>query len=393
MPRKVRIIVFFLCLGCFSVVFSQEKAVNKHFFESEYLIGKIIPNDFDYFPKNGPQQIVAFNYGILKHDTSSWGRFYNFPEIGITALYGNAGNNRVFGHQISLLPFVTFNVFNQSKAVYKLRIGLGASYFSERFDIINNPTNNVISSIFSWDIRTALYRNIIETNKFVLKFGVGFAHQSNSHTKIPNKGMNSLLFSISGQFYNSEDYKKPERINNAAYASKDKFIHFRQGFGFHEQNEYEGPQTNLVRPVYSTTVGFGKIINHHVKLSTGFTYRFYQHYYDHITDSNIVGLSNHPSLNASNFLIYFNGELFMHHVGLDFDLEVNVFKPFFNHFHPSKNVVSTLRQLLSTRKGLNLYLFDTHSLPKTNIYIGAYVNTNLGRADFMEFSVGMLKKL
>ena len=139
MPRKVRIIVFFVCFGCFSVVFSQEKTVNTHFFESEYFIGKIIPNDFDYFPKNGPQQIVAFNYGILKHDTSSWGRFYNFPEIGITALYGNAGNNRVFGHQISLLPFVTFNVFNQSKPTYTFRVGLGASYFSGRFDIEKNP--------------------------------------------------------------------------------------------------------------------------------------------------------------------------------------------------------------------------------------------------------------
>lgn len=393
MPRKIRIIVFFLCFGCFSVVFSQEKIVSTHFFETEYLIGKIIPNDFNVFPKNGPQQIVAFNYGILKHDTASWGRFYNFPEIGITALYGNAGNNRVFGHQLSLLPFVTFNVLNRAKPTYYLRVGLGTSYFSERFDSIENPKNNVISSRFSWDFRTTFYSTILQKNKFALKLALGIAHQSNSHTKIPNKGMNSYFIGISGQFYNSEEYKKPERMNNAAYASKDNLIHFRQGFGFHEQSEKEGPKTGVVKPVYTTAVGIGFIKNKHIKWSIGISGRFYQHYYDHLKENTIDDLSGNNFFNSSNFIVYGNMEFLMNHVGLDADLEVNLYKPFFNEFNPSRNFTSTMRQIISTRTGLNFYLFNTNQFTTTNFYIGTSVNTNLGRADFMEFSVGIIKAL
>ena len=393
MSRKARITLFLVFFSFFLTAFSQEKKELTHFFEGEYLSGKIIPNEPGNFPKNGPQQIVAFHFGILKHDTSSWGRFYNFPEIGITSLYGNAGNNSVFGHQLSLLSFITFNIFNKSKATHQLRVGLGTSYFSERFNKINNPTNNVISSRFSWDFRTTLYRTIFQKNKFALKLGVGIAHQSNSHTKIPNKGMNSYFIGISGQFFNAETVKKPNRISNASFAGKNTIIQFRNGVGFHEQSEEEGPRTNTVKPVYSTAISYGFIKNEHVKWTIGATYRFYQHYYDHLSNNEIANLDGNQVLESSNFLIFGGVELLMNHVGLDGELEVNLYKPFFNAFNPSRNLISTMRQILSTRTGLNLYLFDANSFQSYNVYTGVHVNTNLGRADFMEISLGLIKKL
>lgn len=393
MPRTTRIILFLACFCHFSAIFSQEKTAKTYFFESEYLFGKIIPNEPSNFPKNGPQQIVAFHFGTLKHDSSSWGRFYNFPEIGITALYGNAGNNQIFGHQLSAMPFITFNVFNKLKAQHQLRVGLGTSYFSERFDKIDNPRNNVISSRFSWDFRTTLYRTIFQKNKFALKLGVGVAHQSNSHTKIPNKGMNSYFIGISGQFFNSENHKKPVRISNSSFAGKKKIIQVREGFGFHEQSEEEGPKTGVVKPVYSTSIGYGFIKNEHVKWIVGGTYRFYKHYYDHLSNNKISDLDGNQVFESSNFLIFGGVELLMNHVGVEGELEVNLYKPFFKEFNPSRNAASTMRQILSTRTGLNFYLFDANSFSSYNIFSGVHVNTNLGRADFMEISVGLIKKL
>lgn len=396
MPRKVRIIHNFLGLCSFFsffIAFSQEKPAKTYFLEGEYLFGKIIPNEPGNFPKNGPQQIIAFHYGMLQHDTTSWGRFYNFPEIGVTALYGNAGNNRVFGHQFSVLPFITFSVFNKAKTPHQLRVGLGTSYFSERFNKIENPTNNVISSRFSWDFRVTLYRTILQKNKFALKLGVGIAHQSNSHTKIPNKGMNSYFIGISGQFFNSENKPKPMRISNQQFAGKQPIVHFRQGFGFHEQSQEEGPKTDVVKPVYTTAVGIGFIKNEHIKWNIGVSGRFYQHYYDHLNENEIEGLDGNKSLESSNLMVFGGVELLMNHVGIDGDLEVNLFKPFFNEFNPSRNIISTLRQILSTRTGLNLYLFDANKFTGTNFYTGVHVNTNLGRADFMEINVGVVKKL
>ena len=43
---------------------------------------------------------------------------------------------------------------------------------------------------------------------------------------------------------------------------------------------------------------------------------------------------------------------------------------------------------LTARLGINAYLFDTNKLPPHNIFIGANLNTNLGKADFTEFSLG-----
>lgn len=387
MPRKIRIISLFL-FGFVSSIYSQEKEDQKNlFFEGEYAAGKIIPNFFDNFPKNTMQNTVSFSVGNYRTDTTKWERYYNFPEVGFSLNFSHFGNNQIFGQQVSLGKFIDFSVFNKSKHNYHLKLGLGMSYFNKTYHPVNNPENIIVSAPFTWDFRIALNREILSRDKFSLKLGVGLAHQSNSHVNLPNKGMNSFLIGISGQFYENAKKERP-LVNNDYNRSKKSFVKFRYGLGYHEQSENEGPVQGINQPVHSASLGYGYTINHHSKVSVGFTYRFYQHYYNDLSANRGEKLNGDPTLQASNFILFVNNEFLMGHVGLDLELEFNLYKPYFNYHHPSKGVISTLRQILSTRKGLNFYAKNTNTLPKSNLFLGVYVNTNMGIADFLEFSIG-----
>ena len=353
-------------------------------------MGKIIPNYGDTFPKTTLQQGFSINIGSQNTDTSGWAKYYNYAETGIMLNYANFGNNKVFGHQFSINPYASFPVFNKAKADYHFKIGMGLSYFTTHFDSVTNNTNNMIGSAFTWEFKLFLYRNLLATDNFNLRMGFGFSHESNGHTVMPNMGINSALLSLSGQFYKRKDnlLETPVRIKGKNYSPKKFFIHFREGFGWHGQNREEGPKEHRILPVYASSFGAGYIYNKHLKLRAGLTYKFYEQYRTHLAENYIEGLSDNPNLSSSTFVFYVGNEFLMSHVSMDVELGVNLYKPFYRHYHPSDKIGIELMKLIATRLGVNLYLFNTNKLPKHNFFVGGNINANLGKADFTEFSLG-----
>ncbi len=391
MSRKVGLIGFLL-LSLSSLCYSQGSSnPNSHFIEPEYMIGKVIPMSNNFaFPSTGYQQTVAINYGFTNNDTTKWGKYYNHAESGFMLLYSNLGNNQVLGHQYSLLPFVSFRVFNNFKTPFKLKMGAGISYFTSRFDSTGNPTNEIVGSQFTWDVKIFLYKSIYKRDGFSLKLGLGFSHESNGHTRLPNLGVNSPMMSITGQFYNQKEdnYVKPNRIKRANISPKKYYITFEEGLGFHDQDETEGPAMGFLKPVYSSDVSAAVLFNKHIKLRAGFTYRYYKTYYDHIADNQIEELIDSPNWSSSNFSFYLGNEFLMGHMSIDALLGVNLHKPFYRKFNPGTGVGLTLQKNLLTRIGLNLYLINTHKLPKHNLFLGAHIKANMAKADYTELTLG-----
>ena len=383
MSRKIKLVSLIFIGSCFQCI-AQEKNI---FFQPEYSIGKIIPNgQIDTFPTVKAQQIFALNIGGVRLDTNSWGKYYNFPETGVTFLYSNLGNNEVFGHQLSILPFASFKIFNN----YKLRIAAGVAYFSTFFDSINNPTNEVIGSHFTWDVKAMISRKIVSSKNFNLQLGVGFSHESNGHTRLPNLGINTVLASISAQFYtrNNEEFEFPLRKKGANRSPTKHFINIQEGIGFHEQDPTEGPLTNRSKPVYSSSIAYGFIFNNHIKLRAGLVYRFYEQYHTHLKENNVIGLSENIKKSSSNVILVVGNEFLMSHIGIDIRLGVNLHKPFYRQFNPQTDIGTRLRKIFSSRIGLNLYLKNTNELPPHNLFIGAHIVANMAKADFTEFSLG-----
>ena len=382
-----------LCITSFAQSDTNKQG---HFINPEYMIGKIIPaSNNSVFPETGYQQVFALSYGFTNNDTTKWGKFYHQPEAGIMLLYSNLGNNDILGHQFGLLPFINFKVFNKLKNPFNLRFAGGASYFTNRFDSIANPTNEVIGAQFTWDVKVFLFKTLYKKNGFNLQMGVGFSHESNGHTRLPNLGINTPMFSLSGKFHNKheDNYTNFKRTKRGNVSPKSYFFTVRQGIGLHEQDETEGPKMGVLKPVYATSMSGAILFNKHLKLRAGFTYRFYQHFYDHIIDSNVVNLKSNPTQNASNINFFIGNEFLMSHVSIDIELGVNLYRPFYNQFNPGTKIGTTLQKTLSSRIGSNLYLFNTNKLPKHNVFIGAHIKANMAKADYTEFTIGYTYKI
>ena len=166
------------------------------------MIGRVIPNYLSRFPNTHMQHGLALNLGSFKTDTnSSWAKYYNYPQTGVSLFYSNIGNNQIFGHEFSAMAFISYNIFNKIKNPYYLKIGIGAAYFTTHYDSITNPRNVDVGSSFSWSFQAGVYKTIVEKKGLNLKLGFVFSHASNGHTQLPNFGINSTLISLSAQFY------------------------------------------------------------------------------------------------------------------------------------------------------------------------------------------------
>ncbi|PCI96241.1 MAG: hypothetical protein COB15_11145 [Flavobacteriales bacterium] len=391
MSRKVKLIVFLL-FSFSSYCFGQDTIrPNAHFIEPEFMIGKVLPMSNNFaFPSTGSQKTIALNYGFTNNDTTKWGKYYNHAESGFMFLYSNLGNNQVLGHQYSILPFVTFRVFNKLKNPFKLKLGAGISYFTTRFDSLGNPHNEIIGSQFTWDVKVFLYKSIYKKGGFNLKFGVGFSHESNGHTRLPNLGVNSPMASITGQFYNQKEdnYFHPTRIKRKNVSPKKYYVTLEEGLGFHDQDETEGPEMGNLKPVYSSDLSFAILFNKHIKLRTGFTYRYYKTYYDHIVENKTERLIDNPNWSSSNLNFYIGNEFLMSHLSIDVLLGINLHKPFYQKFNPGTGIGVSLQKRMLTRIGANLYLINTHKLPKHNLFIGAHIKANMAKADYTDLTIG-----
>jgi hypothetical protein len=377
-------------IAFFATGYSQVDSKKQSYFQPEYTFGKVIPNYADTFPKSSIQQGITLNFGAQITDTSSWGKYYNYPETGLMIHYANYGNNKVFGHSVGINPYVSFPVFNKAKADYHFKIGMGMAVFNTHFDSLSNNTNNMIGSKVTWDFKLFLYRNLIAKEDFNLRFGFGFSHESNGHTVMPNMGINSALFSLSGQFYKNKDNLNttPPRVKGLIHSPKKFFIHYREGIGWHAQNRAEGPKVDRILPVYAASLSGGYIYNNHIKMRVGLTHKYYQQYKTHLDENYVEGLSENKFMSSSAIVLFVGSEFLMSHVSMDTELGVNLYKPFYRKFNPSTKVGVSLMKLISTRLGVNLYLFNTNNLPKHNFFIGGNINANLGKADFTEFSLG-----
>ena len=123
---------------------------------------------------------------------------------------------------------------------------------------------------------------------------------------------------------------------------------------------------------------------------------FYEHYYDYIQRNDLAPYNEAPVINASNFGIFFGGEFLLSHVGLEFQMGINFYKPFYEVDwllnEKELNWYYELKKHVPVRMGMKLYALNTNDNPKHNFFLGANINANLGQADFTELSLGYVRR-
>lgn len=376
----------------------------------EYSIGKTSTANVN-FPSLSPQQGLLFTIGSTNNDDShEWKRQLNHPETGVTFSFVSFGNSTQLGNTFSVVPYMDFKVMQKWSSRYNLKVGLGASYFPIIYDEIENPNNKAISTHFTWAFRSNLYYKLLQSENYKVKLGLGYFHNSNGHTRLPNNGLNTFLFSVYSELnFNKKEVTVVEESNITHDKTSQRYFTTRFGLGQRVLSKYN----NDSKDVYAFSASTGKIINKTFKYGYGLYYRLYKDYYDYINESGALvaelypNYKENPAWYASNIGVFGSGELLLSHFGIEFELGINLHKPSYKfdwQINEEKyvdgvyqlgelNWYYNIKKTISSRLGAKLYAINTNKAPKHNVFLGAFINSNFGQADFSELTLGYMYSL
>ncbi|MCB0468617.1 MAG: acyloxyacyl hydrolase [Aequorivita sp.] len=409
---KQQLTIFFLFVT-FSSFAQKEADWKKSAFTitPELLLGLTMESN-DNFPDTKLQKQAILNFGNHQNNNpQEWAQRLKAPKTGLSIGITDFGNLDSLGISITAMPFIEFKAFGSDR--WKVFTGMGASYFTKKFDAETNPQNQAVTTDITWAFRMYLYYQFLSTKKIDWRAGIGYSHHSNGHTRLLNQGYNSFLVSLSAEIKNPLNSPK---IDTAAILPSYKrtvydYYAFRGGLG---QNAF-ALAFNDKKNVYTIAGEYGRVYNNTFKIGIGFYYRFYQHYYDYIEGNESLVQNGrefdyfrgNPWYYATNLGLSLHGEIFLNHFGIDLQLGYNLHKPAYKlDWRINEGWDNTPREIsrswvlgeldgsykkkyrISSRLGLKYYLIGIDKASKNNLYIGAHLNANLGQADFTELSLG-----
>ncbi len=386
---KIRFVFILWAILYSSICISQTdsgKSCHSFFIEPEILAGKIAPN-YEPYPPSSAKETFVLDFGESNIDNKPWSRYYNHPDAGISVAFSQLGNPSVFGNELDVMPFITFNTTRRLKNTWYFKIGIGASFFTKHFDSVSNPEDNAIGSTVTWNFKLFIYRSLWVTKNFNFRLCGGYCHSSDGHTALPNLGLNSALIGISAQFNRhpaDPDFLYPEKP--VEKTPDEYFIQLRTGFGMHARGSPFGPYDGPIYGVGSAAISGGIIFNKHVKVRAGFTYRDYGKLMDYTGQP-------YSTWQSSNIIFSLGCEFLVGHFGLDIEGGINLYKPFYHHFYEDYEGSTTstfyyLKSIFPMRLGLNYYFINPAKNTRFNIFMGADIDANFGQADFSELNLG-----
>jgi hypothetical protein len=396
----VKMVLFILTVfNFFTIGMSQDSTVNRtniFFFGPEYSIGKIVPTR-SQFPGSGFSYYYILNLGVFNNSPiNRWASFYNYPFTGISLTMNMLGNERIYGKQVTLMPYIELNTGNRLKNSIYFKLGLGCSYFTRHFDASEDPENKEIGSVLTWSFQSFMYYSLFTSKHLSISIGGGYLHSSNGHVQLPNFGLNQAAFSVSTKFFTKEinpDFQ-PKSSRITVNRENKFYLMARFGLGIHEYGSAGGPVGGPKRLVNSFTVSSGFLLRNYIKLDAGFAARYYHHYYNQIINTAPSNFSDKPKINASNLYFLLGAEFLVGRIGMDIEGGLNLYKPYYReHYLTLEGDIGFdywLKQLFNSKLGLNYYLINPKKNPKINCFIGANITANFGQADFSEVCIGMV---
>lgn len=389
MPKYCLLTVFALCA---SSLLAQENSQKQSPFVAEvyYSAGKVAPVYRD-FPKTILANTVELHLGYQTYGSQRWHKLFNYPRLGLSFIYQELGNPKVLGQQFSIVPTVYFSTAKKENAKFfaEFRYGLGLACFTNPYDAKENPNNDGAGSAFTWQytIGTNMRWNI--SRKISFNLGAVWYHASNSHTQLPNVGVNNfavyfgLLAYPNGRLQRTHD-------KDSIGIDKKWHLNFRFGSGWHEMGNAFGPKGGKKYPVYTASIYTTRRLAKAITAKMGFIYRYYPMYHTFLEQHQVF--DSKLTLGSSAFIVFVGADFLLGHFAISLEAGVNVYKPaykpFYEFYEKSTPINYYTKQYLATRFGLNYYILDPYLHPRNNVFVGAYVSANSGQAEFLELNLG-----
>jgi hypothetical protein len=408
--------LIFLLILCFSNLKGQENNHSPFSITPEIIFG--VTNDSNTnFPRTKLQKQAIISFGWHnKKETQEWTSYIKNTKTGFSIGYTDLGNKSQLGEVFTLQPFLEFNAFRSEDL--NVHIGSGVSYMTKKYNPISNEFNKAVSTDFTWSFRLFMYYDFIKSKEINWRVGTGFTHHSNGHSKLPNQGYNSLLISLGAEIEPSKKKLSISEPLDKREKTVSNYYSIRSGLGLNVLST----AFDKKEEVYTISGEYGRIYNNTFKIGFGSYVRFYQNYYNYISNNESLvqdgrefsDLKSNAFLNSLNIGITANGELLLNHVGIDLQIGINLYKPAYKidwrinqgwgdvpkiivedpiyyRLGDVEESYFKVKRTVSARFGLKYYLKGTTEKTSNNFYIGAFINSNLGQADFTEFAFGYVK--
>lgn len=393
-------VLFFLIGVCLIPAFTthgQETGKDSWFLESALLAGRSIPN-FSRFPDADIRQSFLIGVGKIHQDDSThWHRYYNRPSLSLSFLYSDLGSDEL-GKELSLIPYIVLNFSKKKQKSFYARFGLGLSYATNPWDSLTNRNNEILGAHWNWIFHAGLERTLVHKPRWNVKLGAAYLHSSNSHTNLPNFGLNSVMLTLTAQYFQSPVI--PLNTDLASVGPDKRKIFFAQlvpGLGIHELGGTRRPRNGPNKYIPSIAVHGGIIFRRHLKVKLGLTYRYYDSFRDDIRDNQLEEFNEAPVWNATHIFLGIGAEYLVGHVGLDLESGFTIHKPYFDHWYEKFASDKTewdrwRNKNIPRRIGMNFYLLNTNKNPAQNLFLGLHINANWATADFMGYTIGYVKR-
>lgn len=362
--------------------------VEKKYFNADICAGYNVKN-YPGFPQQQlPTTVLRIRAGKHYSGAKAWHRNYRYPYAGINVCMASFGNAKVLGYAGAAM--FDFILHQKLGARFHLEegISLGAAIYSKKFDKVNNPTNIVIGSRATAFVSASVSGVWFLKNKNAIVTGFSVFHGSNAHTAIPNVGINVPALHLGYRFGYG---KNLEASNVEAMELHQPKWHFslRVALGINEQgtstNATDGPKY----PIYLSGLYLSKRVGAINKLSFGVEGWYNTGVYAYIESHNEKNKNSHAASMAAQGVVAH--EFLFNHFTLLAQGGLYFYNPFYRQQYKdfyNGDLKAQLKTRITAKLGIQYYFKNIFNSEGKQLFVGTYVKTNFGQADFWENGIG-----
>lgn len=202
MPKTVtKHIILPLCLICIALLVKAQDTVFNKSQQSQVSLtgftGNIIAHCDTLRPlTHGRVYGVRFTLTQKVDGSRAWHRLHKMPNIGLSLIYIDLGDNKVQGSAWGLQPIIAYPIINCQNFLVKPEMGLGLAYVTQKYSPLTNPTNVAISTSMNYWASVNLISTYRLTEHCNVTAGIETNHFSNGAIKKPNYGLNIIGISL-----------------------------------------------------------------------------------------------------------------------------------------------------------------------------------------------------
>ena len=134
--------------------------------------------------------------GVKSTGEKLWEQIANYPIRGIGWSKVRFSKRDELGSPWALYGFYRSHILRKKRYSWNYKLAVGISSGWKQYDPVTNPNNDVIGSKFNAYVEINTGASLKLSRSFFLDGDVGLTHFSNGSSKLPQKGINILAYSL-----------------------------------------------------------------------------------------------------------------------------------------------------------------------------------------------------